>query len=96
MTNREHQIKELAKCALKSEGICLFKTALLFGAGSFAITVFTVAMGLAKEFFEFMSPFHSGYSRMFLGSFMSAFWMSVYGYFLGAFFAFTYNSIKGE
>ena len=93
---RQYQIRKWAKYALKCEGICPVTTAILFGTGSFFITFFASLSPAARDFFEFMVPFHPGYTYALPGALISAFWMFIYGHALGALFAFIYNSIKGE
>lgn len=72
-------------------------TAILSGAGSFALNLLSVLTGYAKEFFEFIAPFHPGYSHTISGVFISAFWMFIYGLIVGVLFSSLYNSfLKGK
>lgn len=71
-------------------------TAILSGVISFILTLISVLTGFAKEFFEFIAPFHPGYTHTILGVLISAFWMFIYGYILGAAFVFIYNSMAKE
>ncbi len=71
-------------------------TAILSGAGSFALTLLSVLTGFAKEFFELIAPFHPGYSHTISGVFISAFWMFIYGLIAGVLFPSIYNSFQKE
>ncbi len=71
-------------------------TAILSGAGSFALTLLSVLTGFAKEFFELIAPFHPGYTHTLVGAFISTFWMFVYGYIAGALFVLIYNALAKE
>lgn len=72
-------------------------TAILAGAGSFALTLFSVLTGFAKDFFELIAPFHPGYTHTISGVFISTFWMFIYGLIVGVLFSSIYNSfLKGK
>jgi hypothetical protein len=72
-------------------------TAILSGAGSFALTLLSVLTGFAREFFELIAPFHPGYSHAISGVFISTFWMFVYGLIVGVLFSSLYNSfLRGK
>ncbi len=71
-------------------------TAILSGAGSFALTLLSVLTGFAKGFFELIAPFHPGYTHTLVGAFISTFWMFVYGYIVGALFVLIYNALAKE
>lgn len=67
-------------------------TAILAGAGSFALNLLSVLTGFAKEFFELIAPFHPGYTHTLVGALISTFWMFIYGLIVGVLFSSLYNA----